>query len=610
MPYYPQELIEEIREKNDILDVIGSRVKLKKQGSYYFGLCPFHHEKSPSFAVTPSNQMFYCFGCHESGNVVSFVMKYENYTFTEAVQMLAERANIKLPEIKYTEEMRREADKRERLMEIVYEAEKYFYHQLRSKDGELGKKYLTDRALTEETMQHFGLGYSLQYSNDLVRYLKHKGYDDELIRESGLGIFYEREGMTDKFINRVMFPIQNIHDKVIGFGGRVMGDAKPKYLNSPESEIFEKRKNLYGLNYARVSRKDNFILCEGYMDVIALHQAGFNQAVASLGTAFTPEQAMLLKRFSKNVLLAYDSDGAGVNAALKALAILSEMDINGRVIDMRPYKDPDEFIKNLGAEEFQKRIDHAENGFLFEVRQRRAEYVIDAEHPDNKAAFARDVATMLCRFEEEIERESYLTSVSEQYGIDAGQLRKAVISLAGRDAGNKKILNLRTKDDSDREIKAKKEEGAAAAAAKAQRLLLNWLAKRPELFDHIGEDITEEDFTDPLYRVVAGKLFDQIVAGKVTPVSIMDGFEDKEDQRRVGEIFFTEIGGPEREGLMQSEEISPEDKAKAFHDVIVNIKKNSIEKLAAESGSSMESLDKLLKAKRTLQVLETKKYTI
>ncbi len=366
MPYYPEELIDEIRNKNDIVDVISGHVALKKSGRRYTGLCPFHSEKTGSFSVDQDKQLYYCFGCHAAGNVFTFVEQYENMTFPEAVKYLADRARIELPEINYTDEMKQQRDRKGKLLEIMYEAEKYFFHQLKTPEGALGLKYFKSRELDDEIIKSFGLGYSLQRSHDIVDYLRQKGYDDELIREAGLGVFYEKEGMKDKFINRVMFPIQDMNGKVIGFGGRVMGEAKPKYLNSPENLIFEKRKNLFALNRARSARKGRIILCEGYMDVISMHQAGFTEAVASLGTAFTPEQAALLKRFTDRVLLAYDSDGAGKNAALKAIDILASAGIEGRVIDLKPYKDPDEFIKALGPEKFEERLNATENGFLFE----------------------------------------------------------------------------------------------------------------------------------------------------------------------------------------------------------------------------------------------------
>ena len=374
MPYYSDDIVEEVRSRNDIVDVISQYVRLQKKGSTYFGLCPFHNEKTGSFAVSPNKQMYYCFGCGAGGNVFTFLMEYENFTFGEAMESLAERVGVELPKREYTSAQRQEADKRARLLEINKEAARYFYSLLRSERGAHALSYFKKRNLTEETMQRFGLGYSDQYSDDLYRYLRKKGYEDEILKESGLVTIDERRGGYDKFWNRAMFPIMDVHNKVIGFGGRVMGDGEPKYLNSPETRIFDKSRNLYGLNIARSTKKDQLLLCEGYMDVIALHQAGFDNAVASLGTALTSGHANLLKRYTKNVYLTYDSDGAGVKAALRAIPILKEVGINTKVINMQPYKDPDEFISALGAEEYQKRIDQAENSFLFEIRMLERNY--------------------------------------------------------------------------------------------------------------------------------------------------------------------------------------------------------------------------------------------
>lgn len=368
MPRYSDELIEEVRSRNDIVDVISQYVRLSKKGSTYFGLCPFHNEKTGSFSVSPNKQMYYCFGCHAGGNVFTFLMQYENYTFGEAMEALAERAGVDLPKQEYTAAQRQEADRRARLLEINKEAAKYFFVLLRGERGKRALDYFKKRALSDETIHKFGLGYSDQYSDDLYRYLRSKGYDDEILKDSGLVTIDEVRGGHDKFWNRAMFPIMDVHNKVIGFGGRVMGDGEPKYLNSPETKIFDKSRNLYGLNFARATKKPQLLLCEGYMDVIALHQAGFDNAVASLGTALTSGHANLLKRYTKEVYLTYDSDGAGIKAALRAIPILKEVGITTKIINMKPYKDPDEFIKALGAEAYQERIDQAENSFLFEVR--------------------------------------------------------------------------------------------------------------------------------------------------------------------------------------------------------------------------------------------------
>ena len=398
MPRYSDELIEEVRSRNDIVDVISQYVRLSKKGSTYFGLCPFHNEKTGSFSVSPNKQMYYCFGCHAGGNVFTFLMQYENYTFGEAMEALAERAGVDLPKQEYTAAQRQEADRRARLLEINKEAAKYFFVLLRGERGKRALDYFKKRALSDETIHKFGLGYSDQYSDDLYRYLRSKGYDDEILKDSGLVTIDEVRGGHDKFWNRVMFPIMDVHNKVIGFGGRVMGDGEPKYLNSPETKIFDKSRNLYGLNFARATKKPQLLLCEGYMDVIALHQAGFDNAVASLGTALTSGHANLLKRYTKEVYLTYDSDGAGIKAALRAIPILKEVGITTKIINMKPYKDPDEFIKALGAEAYQERIDQAENSFLFEVRMEEQQHVM--HDLESKTAFYNAVAYMLFEFTE------------------------------------------------------------------------------------------------------------------------------------------------------------------------------------------------------------------
>ena len=339
--YYPEELVEEIRERNDIVEVIGTYVKLQKKGSSYFGLCPFHNEKSPSFSVSPDKQMYYCFGCGAGGNVFTFIMEYENYSFPEALKYLADRVGIKLPEREYSEEEKRQQDLRMQVLEINKMAANYFYYQLRTESGAQAMQYLKSRQLDDETIKRFALGYSSKYSSNLYQYFKSKKISDELLKESGLFNVDEKNGMYDKFWNRVIFPILDVNNRVIGFGGRVMGDGKPKYLNSPETIVFDKSRNLYGLNIARAARKKYLLVCEGYMDVISMHQAGFSNAVASLGTALTEKHATLLKRYTDEVILTYDSDDAGVRAALRAIPIVKRAGLRARVLHMNPYKDPD-----------------------------------------------------------------------------------------------------------------------------------------------------------------------------------------------------------------------------------------------------------------------------
>ena len=467
MPYYSDELVEEIRSGNDIVDVISGYVRLTKKGSTYFGLCPFHNEKTPSFSVSPNKQMYYCFGCGAGGNVITFLMEYENYTFPEALEVLANRIGIELPKQEMTAEQRKASDKRARLLEVNKEAAKYFYTLLRSERGTRAHEYFRNRGLSEETIKKFGLGYSDKYSDDLYRYLRSKGYEDELLKDSGLISIDEKRGGHDKFWNRAMFPIMDVRGKVIGFGGRVMGDGEPKYLNSPETMIFDKSRNLYGLNLARTTKKNQILLCEGYMDVIALHQAGFDNAVAALGTAFTVGHANLLRRYTKEVYLTFDSDGAGIRAAKRAIPILKEAGITAKVINMQPYKDPDEFIKALGAEAYEERIKNAESSFMFEIRIMEEDY--DLKDPEGKAAFYNEIAKQLLQFSEELEREVYIEAVAEKYGMGFENLRKLVNKL-GTQPELARQVRQQQKGTMPKE-KRKKEDGMK----QSQKLLLTWL---------------------------------------------------------------------------------------------------------------------------------------
>ena len=424
--YYSQEVVDQVLANTDIVDVISAHVHLKKRGSTYVGLCPFHNEKTPSFNVNPDRQFYYCFGCGAGGSAITFLMKYNNSTFREALQDLADRAQITLPAPNYSEETKKREQHRQDLLAINKEAATYYYKLLRSRKGLRGMKYFTDRALTAETMKMFGLGFADGARSDLTEHLRKTGFSDELILESDVAVFNEKQGLHDRFFNRVMFPIQDVRGRVIGFGGRVLGDAKPKYINSSDTEIFDKGRNLYALNLARRSKKDYLILCEGYMDVIAMHQAGFIEAVASLGTAFTPGQASLLHRYTKRVLLAYDSDGAGVRAALRNIGILRSAGLDTAVIDLRPHKDPDEFIQKEGKEAFQTRIDQAENSFFYELRMLSRSYTMD--DPAQRTAFHREIAKRLCRFSDEIERDNYITAAADKYLIKVESLRRLVAS--------------------------------------------------------------------------------------------------------------------------------------------------------------------------------------
>lgn len=584
MPWYSEEQIEEVRSRSDIVSVIGRYVRLKRAGSGYTGLCPFHNEKTPSFHVNPARQMYKCFGCGVGGNVLTFVMEYENLTFPEAMEMLAQEAGIELPKQEMTAQQKQQESLRQTLLEINKKAARYYFALLKSPRGKPGYDYLTGRGLSDETILHFGLGYAGQGGGELYQYMKKEGYSDSVLKETGLFKMDER-GAYDKFWNRVMFPIMDANNRVIGFGGRVMGDAKPKYLNSPETKIFDKSRNLFGLNYAKRGKRSNMILCEGYMDVIALHQAGFTNAVASLGTAFTEQQANLIRRYTDEVLLTYDSDGAGIKAAMRAIPMLRRAGITGKVIHMEPYKDPDEFIKNLGAEEFEKRMEEAQNSFFFEIEVIKKNYSMS--DPEQKTKFVHETARKLLVFEDKIQRDNYLEAVAARYNIKTEDLRQLVVRYGNQmPSGYQEVMEERQQE---RIRKGKKKE-TREGISYSYRLLLSWLIEEPKLFVQIREWVKPEDFEEGLYRTVAKELYDQLDRGDLEPARIIGHFEEVEDQNKVASMFQASFGS----------KIENDEKKKAITDLILKIKEHSIERQAGQI-TDLNELQKLVQQKKMLQ---------
>ena len=537
--------------------------------------------------------MYYCFGCGAGGNVFNFIMEYENYTFGEALKHLADRAGVELPQIEYSKEVREKAQERAELLEINKQAAQYFYYQLRTEKGAQGYQYLTGRGLSEETMRKFGLGYSDKFGGGLYQFLKSKGYGDDRLRESGLFNVDERHGMYDKFWNRVIFPIMDVNNRVIGFGGRVMGDGKPKYLNSPETKIFDKSRNLYGLNVARTTRRKYLILCEGYMDVISMHQAGFTNAVASLGTALTSGHASLLKRYTQEVLLLYDSDEAGVRAALRAIPILREAGVNSRVVNLRPHKDPDEFIKNLGAEAFEERLEQASDSFMFRVSIAESEFPM--EEPQGQNRFFERCAEMLLELKDELERNLYIEAIVKkyrgQYGISVEDLRKRVNTLALK--GTPAERRIQPKKSQEGAPKKKKD----SASDQAQKLMLTWIVTYPKIFDKVAQYLTPEDFVVPLYREVAQMLFSQREEGEVNPARLLNSFTDSEEQREVASLFNATIHLE-----------TPKEQDQAFADTLLRIKTESLaERNRNWNPTDMAGLQEIIKAKKELEELGRKR---
>lgn len=554
--------VDEVLSRNNIVDVINSYVSLRPRGNSYWACCPFHHEKTPSFKVDRDNQLFYCFGCHMGGNVFTFVMEYENMNFPESVEYLANRVGMSLSEHTASEADRAKDQYRNVLKEMNKEAALYFYKvMMYSESGKKGYAYFKNRGLTDETIRSFGLGYADITRNDLYNYLRHKGYTDEQLKNSGLVRIEERTGGSDIFWNRVMIPIFDANGKVIAFGGRVLGDAEPKYLNTSETEVFNKRRVLFAMNFAKRSRRKGFICCEGYMDVIALHQAGFDNAVGYLGTAITLEHANLLKRYAKEqgVYLAPDTDDSGIRAAQRGIAILREVGMSVRVIDLRPYKDPDELIRAIGSEGFEERLNQAESAMMFETRILYEKY--NQQDPEERTRFQHECAKKLAMIEEVLERTNYIESIANRYHMDSKALAELVHQYAVSGVLKPEIIERE-------ERRAQNESTKRSNENKTEKLLLTWLVSEPDLFDELDGIIDEQSFEEGIYRIVAEKLFTQYRNnGKVEPASIVASFDDLEDQRLVAEMMQTDLRG----------DVTPEETDMAITDVVRKIKTASIE---------------------------------
>lgn len=610
--YYPEELVEEVRQKNDIVDVVSGYVRMKQRGANYVGLCPFHNEKTGSFSVSPSRQIFKCFGCGIGGNVFTFIMQYENYTFVEAMKMLAERAGVKLPEAEYDENARRAMNAKARIMELNKDAANYFYFQLRAPQGEVGMRYFKNRELSDETMKKFALGYSNVKSNDLVLYLRSKGYTDKEIVDSGVASFHEKYGLHDKFWNRVMFPIQDINSKVIGFGGRVIGEGEPKYLNSPETVVFDKSRNLYGMNFARTSRKGYLILCEGYMDVIAMHQAGFTEAVASLGTAFTGGQAAILRRYADNIILAYDSDGAGTKAALRAIDILRNYGMTGKILHLEPYKDPDEFIKNMGQDAFQDRIDQAEDSFSFELRMMEKGY--DLKSPESKLKFRKALVEKMYTLSDQFEDiKPFIEMVCDKYHFGYDEMCSSVASYGN--SSQARISPVRRQEENEIRKNKKKDDPVLYN----QRVLLTWLAEEPALYQKIQNYISEEDFTEGIYKKAATRLLLDLREGRMpNPGAIMTALQaseetDEEEQLEIASLFSTKltdmlsrIKGSTEVNLDDQGRVfdSVNDKERALADILITIKRATLQRITEGAGTDPGAFQKIVAMKKAIQNIQ------
>ena len=516
-----EEILEKIKSQNDIVDVISERVRLRKAGRNFTGLCPFHNEKTPSFSVSQEKQIYKCFGCGEAGNVISFVMKDKNLPFVEAVKYLANRANIPLE--MHNGEKSKSAKKKDLLYRVNVEAAKFFFSNLMNNQN--AKEYFLNRGIKEETIKKFGLGFANDSWNSLMFYLRKKGINDVLLEEAGLiSVNKEKGRKYDRFRNRVMFPVFDYQGKVIGFGGRVLDDSKPKYLNSPETLVFQKGTNLYGLNFALKHNMSEryFVIVEGYMDLISLHQYGITNVVASLGTALTINQARLLKRYADKVIISYDADMAGQMATLRGLEILRTAGFDVRVLNIPQGKDPDEYVRSNGKEAFLKLINSAEP--LIDYRMRKAEEGIDFKNSQSLILYAKRIMEVISDLDP-MEKDVYIKKASENTGIKEQTLYD--------------ILKSKMKDNREHNFRNNKEEDRSKLYVepgflKAERAILKIMLENKEYLQYIEERISENDFILLEHK----EIFTVIMLAKGENINNIDSFIESKlnNTKSIGEL--------------------------------------------------------------------------
>ncbi|MDP4152642.1 MAG: DNA primase [Bacillota bacterium] len=513
----PDSFLELLRSRCDIEDVISQYVTVKRRGRSLVGLCPFHSEKTPSFTVFPETQSYYCFGCGAGGDVITFIRNIENLDYLDAVRFLADKAGIEMPEENREDEGYKKL--REQILNINRSAANFFYKQLLSKNGVSALKYLRNRGLSDKTIKKFGLGYSSDNWTSLTDYLSGEGFDKELMKRAGLCAKNQKGGYYDYFRNRVMFPIVDVRGSVIGFGGRVMDDSQPKYLNSPDTPVFKKSLNLFSLNNAKGSG-DTLILAEGYMDVISIYQAGFRNTVATLGTALTAEQARLISRYAKEVVISYDSDGAGRKASQRAITIFADTGIKVRVLSMSGAKDPDEFIKKFGADKFQMLINKSENHVEYRLSQLRAGF--NLELPDDKVSYLKAAAEILADIQSSVERDVYAGKIAEELDVSRESILHEVKSIIKAKWGKKQKDGLRKEEQRIHAYRdsVNPDKAANLKEAKAEEGIICTIFFNPDYVDNICKRLGDTPFVTPFNK----KLFDtlcELVNNGIQPDTIV-----------------------------------------------------------------------------------------
>ena len=570
MARYSDEVINDVRQSNDIVDVISQYVHLKRSGRNFFGLCPFHNEKSPSFSVSPDKQIFHCFGCGVGGNVFSFITQIEGINFVEAVQMLAERANIQLPTLQDNGD-----SQREELKAKVYKVNEFtaeFYHQnLYKPQAKMAQEYVKKRQLSNETLKSFKIGFSGKF-DELYQELKKQGFGEREILESGLVNKNERGQYIDRYRNRLMFPICDARGKVIAFGGRVLDDSKPKYINSPENVVYSKGRNLFGLNVAKKGDLKRILIVEGYMDVISLHQRGITNVVAPLGTALTEQQGWLLRKNSEQIILSFDSDEAGLKAKLRALDILQNMGCDLRILQMEGAKDPDEYIIKYGNARFNNLVDKALSIIEFKVKILKKD--LNLENTNDKIKFLNEIAKLISNVNNTIEREVYIEKIAKKYDISKEAIYAEVNKLTYKNVKNEKILE----KPKPVVTHIKREEKVISEAVKRRENTVIALLLMGDLniFEILRQNIKVEDFQDEVNKKIAQKLYEEFEKGNSNINAIIDNLEQDEQNQIT---------------MIMSEDYEITDIEKAIDDVVQAYER---EKLNTRKFEILDLLDKNL----------------
>ena len=535
MVRYSDELIEEIRSSNDIVDVISQYVILKRSGRNFFGLCPFHKEKSPSFSVSPDKQIFHCFGCGVGGNVIHFVSKIENLNFIETLQLLANRANINLPTLDNSYQDNKKAALKAKVYEINEIAAKFYHENLYRPTSKEAQEYIKKRKLDNRTLKSFLIGYSGTF-DELYKLLKQKGYTEEEILASSLVNKADNGTFIDRFRKRLMIPIQDATGKFIAFGGRVLDDSKPKYINSPENIVYSKGRNLFGLNIAKKGDTKKIIIVEGYMDAISLYQRGITNVVASLGTALTEQQGRLLRKNSEQIIIGYDADGAGQAATLRGMEILQNMGCDIRVLQIYGAKDPDEFVIKYGPERFQKCVDSAIS--LVEFKVKILKQNLNLENVNDKIKFLNETAKILAKVDNSIEQEVYIDRISSEYGVSKEAIYGEVNKLKYAKTSDKKVLERAPIKSF---IKQENSEKIDESIIKREKMVIYILLNYPkESFERIKDIITTNEIKTEMNKDIISKIYEQYASGKEG--NILDLFTDEQTINYLSGIMADDFG--------------------------------------------------------------------